>query len=54
MASLPWASPDAIIRHCPVFNPPPAAAAMRKTSAYAKLEQTNDERPRLRRAGMSA
>ena len=36
-----WASPDAIIRHCPVFNPPPAADAKRKTSAYAKLEQTN-------------
>ena len=42
-----WASPDAIIRHCPVFNPPPAADAKRKTSAYAKLEQTNDDlRPR--------
>jgi hypothetical protein len=22
-----WASPDAIIRHCPVFNPPPAGSA---------------------------
>ena len=38
-----WASPDAIIRHCPVFNPPPAANAMRKPSAYAKLERTNDD-----------
>jgi hypothetical protein len=38
-----WASPDAIIRHCPVFNPPPAADAARKPSAYAKLEQTNDD-----------
>jgi hypothetical protein len=38
-----WASPDAIIRHCPVFNPPPAADAKRKTSAYAKLEQTNED-----------
>ena len=28
-----WASPDAIIRHCPVFNPPPAADAKRKPSA---------------------
>jgi hypothetical protein len=27
----------------PVFNPPPAADAKRKTSAYAKLEQTNDD-----------
>jgi hypothetical protein len=36
-----WASPDAIIRHCPVFNPAPAADAKRKTSAYAKLEQTD-------------
>ncbi len=38
-----WASPDAIIRHCPVFNRPPAADANRKPSAYAKLEQTNDD-----------
>jgi hypothetical protein len=38
-----WASPDAIIRHCPVFNPPPGADAMRKPSAYAKLERTNDD-----------
>jgi hypothetical protein len=38
-----WASPDAIIRHCPVFNPPPAAGAKRKPSAYAKLEQANED-----------
>jgi hypothetical protein len=38
-----WASPDAIIRHCPVFNPPPAVDAKREPSAYAKLEQTNDD-----------
>jgi hypothetical protein len=38
-----WASPDAIIRHCPVFNPPPAPDAKRERSAYAKLEQTNDD-----------
>jgi hypothetical protein len=36
------ASPDAIIRHCPVFN---RAGRRRKAQdvAYAKLEQTNDD-----------
>jgi hypothetical protein len=35
-----WASPDTIIRRCPVFNPPPAADAKREPSAYAKLPMT--------------
>ena len=38
-----WASPDTIIRRCPVFNPPPAADGKREPSAYAKLEQANDD-----------
>jgi hypothetical protein len=36
---LEWASPDTIIRRCPVFNRPKTATAEAKPSPYAKLEQ---------------
>jgi hypothetical protein len=37
---LEWASPDTIVRRCPIFNKPQAEA---KPSPYAKLAQANAE-----------
>jgi hypothetical protein len=33
-----WASPDTIVRRCPVFNKPKAATAEARPSPYAKLQ----------------
>jgi len=38
-----WASPDTIVRRCPVFNKPKPATAEAKPSPYAKLQQANAE-----------
>jgi hypothetical protein len=40
---LEWASPDTLVRRCPVFNKPRAATAEAKLSPYAKLQQANAE-----------
>ena len=37
------ASPDTIVRRCPIFNKPKAATAEAKPSPYAKLQQANAE-----------
>jgi hypothetical protein len=38
-----WASPDTIVRRCPIFNKPKTATAEAKPSPYAKLQQANTE-----------
>jgi hypothetical protein len=38
-----WASPDTIVRRCPIFNRPKTATAEAKPSPYAKLVQANTE-----------
>jgi hypothetical protein len=40
---LEWASPDTLVRRCPVFNKPNAATAEARPSPYAKLQQANAE-----------
>jgi len=40
---LEWASPDTLVRRCPVFNKPKAATAEARPSPYAKLQQANAE-----------
>ena len=36
-----WASPDTIVRRCPIFNKPKTATAEARPSPYAKLVQAN-------------
>jgi hypothetical protein len=38
-----WASPDTIVRRCPIFSKPKTAMAEAKPSPYAKLAQANAE-----------
>jgi hypothetical protein len=38
-----WASPDTIVRRCPIFNKPMTATAEAKPSPYAKLQRANAE-----------
>ena len=38
-----WASPDTIVRRCPIFNKPKTATAEARPSPYAKLAQANTE-----------
>jgi hypothetical protein len=38
-----WASPDTIVRRCPIFNKPKTATAEAKPSPYAKVQQANAE-----------
>jgi hypothetical protein len=38
-----WASPDTIVRRCPIFNKPKTATPDAKPSPYAKLQQANAE-----------
>jgi hypothetical protein len=40
---LEWASPDTLVRRCPVFNRPKTATAEARPSPYAKLQQANAE-----------
>ncbi len=38
-----WASPDTVVKRCPIFNKPKTATAQAKPSPYAKLVQANTE-----------
>ncbi len=38
-----WASPDTIVRRCPIFNKPKTATAEARPSPYARLVQANTE-----------
>jgi hypothetical protein len=38
-----WASPDTIVRRCPIFNKPQTATAEAKLSPFRKLAQANAE-----------
>jgi hypothetical protein len=38
-----WASPDTIVRRCPIFKGPKTATAQAKPSPYSKLQQANAE-----------
>jgi hypothetical protein len=40
---IDWASPDTIVRRCPIFNKPKTATAEARPSPYAKLVQANTE-----------
>jgi hypothetical protein len=40
---IDWASPDTIVRRCPVFNKPKTATAEAKLSPFRKLAQANAE-----------
>jgi hypothetical protein len=40
---IDWASPDTIVRRCPIFNKPKTATAEAKLSPYRKLAQANAE-----------
>ena len=40
---IDWASPDSIVRRCPIFNKPKTATADAKPSPFRKLVQANAE-----------